>query len=309
MGENTSISWAHKTWNPWMGCDKIAEECAHCYIGRQRCFNDERPAWGEVSLTQTWKDPGKWERECVVAGHAIRGFTCSISDFFHAKADAWRNDAWWIIRNTPHIAWLVLTKRPSRIEKHLPADWGAGYQNVWLGVSTGCKRTLVNMDVLREIPCALRWVSSEPLLEDIADDINLKGFGWVVTGGESGFGTEYRHDPTGDWRATMREIEASAAEQKKCGFREIVVPGRRTMLLTWAEKMRDKAKAAGLPFLFKQITSSNSGVAVNALGDDCHEFPAAPNGMKWAPRPPIEEKNLWSLVQIEKLKEAQGSHE
>jgi hypothetical protein len=57
--------------------------------------------------------------------------------------------------------------------------------------------------------------------------------------------------------------------------------------------------------LFKQITSANSGVGVNALGDDCHEFPAAPDGMRWAPRPPIEEKNKWSPVQIQNLKEAQ----
>jgi len=284
MGENTSISWAHHSWNPWMGCDKVAAECAHCYIGRQRCFHDDRPAWGDVSLTQTWNDPGKWERECIIDDHAIRVFTTSISDFFHAKADAWRDEAWWHIRNTHHIAWLILTKRPSRIEKHLPADWGDGYPNVWLGVSTGCNATLHSMDVLREIPAALRWVSSAPLLEDISKKINLDGYGWVVCGGESGGGDEYRYSPADDWR-------------KEKG-------GRRTMLLTWAESLRDVTKAAGLPFMFKQITSANSGVAVNAIGD-CHEFPPAPNGMKWAPRPPIEEKNKWSLVQIENLKEAQ----
>ena len=61
-------------------------------------------------------------------------------------------NAWAITRETPNLVWLVLTKRPERIEKHLPSDWP--YANVWLGVSTGCRRTLNKMDVLRRIPIA-----------------------------------------------------------------------------------------------------------------------------------------------------------
>jgi protein gp37 len=54
--------------------------------------------------------------------------------------------------------------------------------------------------------------------------------------------------------------------------------GRRTMMLRWAENLRDKTKAAGLPFMFKQVTSARSGVGVNALGRDWHEYPDAPHG-------------------------------
>jgi protein gp37 len=60
----------------------------------------------------------------------VKVFTCSISDFFHAKADQWRPHAWQIIRACDHLVWLILTKRPERIAKGLPADWGDGYPNV-----------------------------------------------------------------------------------------------------------------------------------------------------------------------------------
>lgn len=151
-----------------------------------------------------------------------------------------------------HLVWLILTKRPALIESRLPADWGQGYPNVWLAVSTGCKKTLHNMDVLRKIPALVRWVSTEPLLEDISQDINLDGFGWVVTGGESG-----------------------AAK-------------RREMKLEWAANLRDVTKAAGLSFFFEQITHRWSGRGVDALGRIWHETPEAPWGLDWAPRPDLD---------------------
>jgi protein gp37 len=203
VAENSGISWTHNTWNPWVGCDKVAPECAHCYIGRI-LPKQHREAWGTVYRTDTWQAPWKWEQDCIRAGTAKRVFTCSLSDFFHAKADPWRREAWTIIKGTPHLAWLILTKRPELIEARLPRDWGNGYFNVWLGVSTGCRQTLNKMDTLRKIPAAVRWVSAEPLIEDISQDINLDGFAWVVTGGESGSGPEYTWDPTADWKAELK---------------------------------------------------------------------------------------------------------
>jgi len=297
VAENTGISWAHNTWNPWVGCDKVAAECAHCYINRDIRKQTDwqthelRKPWGEIYRTspQKWFEPRKWEGAAKTENVARRVFTCSLSDFFHVKADDWREEAWAIIKNTPHLVWLVLTKRPERIAKHLPEDWGDGYPNVWLGVSTGCNQTLNKMDTLRQIPAAVRWISSEPLLEDISEKINLDGFHWVVTGGESGSGDEYLWNPEEKF---TYDFERS---------------GRRTMMLKWAENLRDKTKAAGLPFLFKQVTSPNSGVGVNAIGDDCHEFPDAPNGLQWAPRVEVEAKNKYSLVQIQELRALQDT--
>jgi len=178
------------------------------------------------------------------------------------------------MKYTPNLVWLILTKRPERIERHLPADWP--YINVWLGVSTGCKGTLNKMDTLRTIPVhpqAVRWISSEPLLEDISKDINLDGFGWVVTGGESGSGAEYLWDSAGDWR------------------HEFTTGGRRTMRFEWARSLCDVTKKAGLPFMFKQVTHPTSGYGYNALGGkDWHEFPPAPNGLEGAARQTIPAK-------------------
>jgi len=247
MAENSGISWTHNTQNFWVGCDKVAPECSKCYISRILSKQGREP-WGKMYRTQTWEDPWNWEREAARLKQAKRVFTCSLSDFFHVKADPWRKEAWSIIKYTPHLVWLVLTKRPELIERRLPHDWGTGYKNVWLGVSTGCRMTLNKMDTLRRIPAAVRFVSAEPLLEDISQNINLDGFGWVVVGGESGAGQEYRWEPDADWKAELKDEN-----------------GRRTMRHQWAVNLRDKVKAADLPFMFKQVTAPRSGLGYNAL--------------------------------------------
>ncbi len=176
---NDGISWTHDTWNPWMGCDKVSEECQHCYIDRIKAV----PPYGTVVQTQTtWGKPLPWEKKlssvynpdgtlkpyghCPACGNMtnthihrvkcggepeqyMRMFTCSLSDFFHAEADKWRDHAWDIIKRTPHVVYLILTKRPERILKHLPADWGTGYPNVWLGTSIGSKKRVHRADTLR----------------------------------------------------------------------------------------------------------------------------------------------------------------
>jgi len=270
MAEVSGISWTHATWNPWLGCDKIAPECAKCYIGRT-LQRQGRPAWGELFRAKsTWGDPAKWQKRAEQEGRVYRVFTCSLSDFFHMKADGWRTDAWKVIRDCQNLCWLILTKRPERILRCLPADWP--YPNAWLGVSTGCRQTLNKMDTLRKVPIherSVRWISSEPLLEDLVPVINLSGFGWVVTGGESGAGAEYKWNAKGDWR------------------KEFDTGGRRTMKLEWAAHLRDATKAAGLPFLFKQITAVQSGIGSTALGRDWHEYPNPPLDLPWADQPHV----------------------
>ena len=324
--EKSNISWTHNTQNFWVGCDKIAPECAHCYIGREIRKQSDwqtdvqpgnsgkqiRKSWGEVYLTKTWNDPYKWQNELLTPpkcsswrGHVSplkaddrvkRIFTCSLSDFFHAKVDnrsvcpssaptslelaerqhrevakragstLWRDCAWQVIKETPRLIYLILTKRPELIAKRLPKNWPDEFPNVWLGTSVGCKQTLNKMDSLRRIPIhpkAVRFVSCEPLLEDIAWNINLDGFGWMIVGGESGNNPEYRWNPQQNWRE------------------EFNTEGRRTMEIAWALNLLMKARTAGSPFFFKQVTSGRSGVGADALGQVYHEFPEPPYG-KWA---------------------------
>lgn len=321
--KDSHISWTHHTFNPWVGCDKIAPECAHCYIDREiRKQVDwqspvkvggtapQRKSWGEVYLTKTWEDPHRWQSELqkIMQSRTFtdphgdkliysRVFTCSLSDFFHAKVDdrmidqnaqsmpmhrtvayhvtknipraSWRDCAWQIIRDTPNLVYLILTKRPELIEARLPKDWGQGYKNVWLGTSVGCRLTLSKMDSLRRIPVhpeAVRFVSCEPLLEDISADINLDGYGWVIAGGESGTNPEYLWPISGtDWR------------------KEFDMPGRRTMKTEWAYSLMLSAKRSLLPFWFKQVTASRSGQGEDALGFVMQEVPPPPKDGIWIP--------------------------
>jgi protein gp37 len=263
--ENSNIGWTHHTQNDWLGCDKIGPECAKCYIGRVLKRQGREPR-GQLYRSKTWDNPLKWQRQAGAQGVCLRVFTNSLSDFFHAGADGWREEAWDVIRRTPNLIWLILTKRPELIRTRLPKDWGEGWPNVWLGVSCGCKQTLNKMDALRRIPIhprAVRFLSAEPLLEDISEQIDLSGFGWLIVGGESGGGPEYLWDSTKDWR------------------KEFDTPGRRTMRLQWAQSLRANAQAAEIPFFFKQITAFRSGTGEDALGRLYQEFPPPPHSV-WA---------------------------
>jgi protein gp37 len=258
--EDSTIGWTHHTQNYWLGCDKIAAECAHCYISRVLKRQGREP-WGQLYRSKTWDNPLKWQRQAEAQGVCYRVFTNSLSDFFHADADGWRDEAWDVIRQTPNLIYLILTKRPELIRKRLPKDCGQGWPNVWLGVSCGCKLTLNKMDSLRRIPVhskAVRFVSCEPLLEDISANINLDRFGWVIVGGESGGGPEYLWDSTDDWRTEFNAL------------------GRRIMRLEWAQSLLAKAQSAGIPFFFKQITAFRSGTGEDALGRLYQEFPLPP---------------------------------
>jgi hypothetical protein len=81
-----------------------------------------REPWGAIYRTKTWTDPLKWQAKAEEVGVCDRVFSCSMSDFFHAKADAWRDAAWEIIKQTPNLVYFLLTKRPARIMRHLPDD-------------------------------------------------------------------------------------------------------------------------------------------------------------------------------------------
>ena len=113
-----------------------------------------------------------------------------MSDFFHKDADEWRNDVWEIIKNTPHHTYLILTKRPERILECLPDDWcKENYRHVWLGTSVenNYPKVLERIKFLKQVPCRIRFISFEPLLDDIQiSSEDLEGIHWGIIGGESG---------------------------------------------------------------------------------------------------------------------------
>jgi protein gp37 len=236
--EYSSISWTDHTFNPWVGCQHVSPECDHCYadfLVSKRMGKDFSRPW----RTKTWRDPFKWNAKAPEMekqlGRRVRVFCASLTDFFLKEADEWRGDAWDVIRQNQNLDFLILTKRPSMIEKRLPADWGGGYPNVWLGTTCGVRSSYQRVDVLRTIPARVRFISAEPILESLAD-INLGGLQWLIAGGESG-------------------------------------PKYRPMEEAWAVELRDLCRNMNVAFHFKQHSGFRPATNPLLAGRQYHESP------------------------------------
>jgi protein gp37 len=179
--EKSKIQWTDATWNPFYGCRKVSTECKFCYMYRDQQRYGRNPAIVTKAKT-TFNKPLSWKEPKLI-------FTCSWSDWFIEEADEWRDELWKIIKATPQHTYQILTKRPERILQCLPADWGEGYDNVWLGISVGNNKSLHRCKTLGEIPAKIKFISAEPLLEEL-NELNeiLKQykFDWCIIGGESG---------------------------------------------------------------------------------------------------------------------------
>ncbi len=198
MAETSSIQWTDATWNIAVGCTKVDEDCKYCYMYRGSLDN-KRYDPKVVRKTKTvFNLPLKLKWPTKI-------FTSSLTDVFHEGCDYFREEMWDIIRKCPQHTFQILTKRPERIMDHLPADWGMGWDNVWLGVSAGSQVAYqTRVEILLHIPCKTRFVSIEPLHQyvDVTDGSYdtmltnpLTGIGdfhptpkihWIIVGGESG---------------------------------------------------------------------------------------------------------------------------
>jgi protein gp37 len=210
MSQNSKIEWTDHTFNPWIGCQKVSPGCDHCYAESQNKFRKwNGGTWGphaprKRTAQSTWKNPLKWAREASDRGKSARVFCASLADVFDNKAsEEAREDLFELIRQTPTLDWLVLTKRPEKIAKLLPVDWGDGYSNVWLGTTAEDQEWYDHRwSILRKIPAKIRFISYEPAL----GPLRLKPWNvqpdWVICGGESGAGPRYMQP---DWARSLRD--------------------------------------------------------------------------------------------------------
>lgn len=239
MTENTKIEWADHTFNPWVGCTAISPACDFCYArtwakrtGHPELWEGERRRTSEAN----WREPLKWNRnhEAFFAAHGRRQrvFCASLADVFDNQVDlAWLIDLWALIKATPHLDWMLLTKRPQNIPGRLLGDWGLGYPNVWLGT------TVENQDqACRRIPALLtvnarvRFLSCEPLLGPLTVEKI------VPHGAPMGF--MYPLDSA----RRIHLVIAGGESGGKC----------RPMHPDWARALRDQCQATGTAFFFKQ---------------------------------------------------------
>jgi protein gp37 len=193
MGKVTGISWTDHTFNPWWGCTKVSPGCDNCYA---EVF-DKRVGgahWGKGEPRRTfgekhWNEPLRWNREAEKEGRKHLVFCASMADVMDDEApEGVRERLWKLIDETPHLIWQLLTKRPHRYERYLPAKFE--HDNVWLGTTAENQEFYdVRWPILAKAcdQWNLRsWISYEPAL----GPLELTGFPiwptWVIFGGESG---------------------------------------------------------------------------------------------------------------------------
>ena len=183
----SKIEWTSRTWNPVTGCTKVSPGCKHCYAERMaiRLKNMGQEAYKDgFKMTMhldRLTDPLKREKPTMY-------FVCSMSDLFHEDIPFhYIGYIMETIRQTPHHTYQILTKRAKKMRAYFEINDVP--DNAWIGVSVeDIKYGLPRVDELRAIDASVRFLSCEPLLEDIADDLNLAGIHWVIVGGESGPG-------------------------------------------------------------------------------------------------------------------------
>lgn len=178
----------HDIWNPWHGCRKISEGCDNCYmyfLDRQRGGNG-----GFIYKTKNGFDyPLKKERNGkykIKSGEIIR--VCMTSDFFIEEADEWRKEAWNIIKARSDVIFYLLTKRPHRVEKQLPPDWGEGWENVFFNVTCeNQKRADERLPILMELPFKHKGVMCAPFIGEVHMEKYLETgkIEQVICGGEN----------------------------------------------------------------------------------------------------------------------------
>lgn len=192
MGFITGIAWCDHTFNPWIGCTKVSDGCKFCYAAVfDNRFGGEH--WGpgatrQVTTKQNWNKVKNWHRLATEAGIRRRVFCASLADIFDAEAPVEaRNNLFTLIEQTPNLDWLLLTKRPQLIVPTIPTSWrDEPRKNVWFGTSVEDDRVRERIDILAEVPAAVRFLSIEPMIGDIEYPTSMTNIHWAIYGGESG---------------------------------------------------------------------------------------------------------------------------
>lgn len=201
MTTKSRIEWTESTWNPVVGCTKLSAGCKHCYAetmarrlqaigvpGYEDGFRTVR------TLPARLDEPIRRRKPTVY-------FVNSMSDLFHVRVpDPFIDEVFETIRKAEQHTFQILTKRGDRVEKYFAAREVP--DNAWIGVSVENRRHgLPRIEHLRNVPARVRFLSVEPLLEDVGE-LDLAGIHWVIVGGESGHGARPMKE---EWVRNVKE--------------------------------------------------------------------------------------------------------
>lgn len=199
-------------WNPWHGCHKISAGCGQCYVFREDAARSVVTPTTTVRKTAAFRLPVRRTRKGDWKFPAGTHFwLCFTSDLFIEEADEWRADIWDIIRQRNDCHFTFFTKRIDRMQACLPADWGAGWDNVTVGCTVENQdRADYRLPILFSIPMRHRYIVAAPMLGplDVLKWLNPDLVEGVSVGGESG---KYAHPLDFEWVKNVREqcIEAA----------------------------------------------------------------------------------------------------
>jgi len=239
MAELSKIEWTDSTWNPVRGCTKISPGCTHCYAEtfaerfRGVPGHPYEQGFDLRLVPHKILDPLRWPNPKMV-------FVNSMSDLFHEDVPVnYISAVAQVMKRSPWHIYQVLTKRSARMREILTSELRdlALSSHIWWGTSVeNRKYGLPRIEDLRNTPAAVRFLSIEPLLEDLGE-IDLQGIKWVIVGGESG-------------------------------------PGARPMNSDWVHSLMEQCRRHDVPFFFKQWGGVRKKLAGRELnGRTFDEFP------------------------------------
>jgi protein gp37 len=229
MALNSSIEWTDATWNPVSGCTKVSTGCDNCYAERiAERFRGVKGHPFESGFDLTFRphkiaQPLSWRSP-------KRIFVNSMSDLFHKDVPKEFIDAVFDTMERAHWhVYQLLTKRSSLMRRYVNQRYAdrAAPPHIWLGVSVEDRQALIRVTHLRQARATIRFISFEPLLEDL-DSIDLTHIHWAIAGGESG-------------------------------------PGARLVKPEWIRSIRDQCRSQRVAFFFKQWGGRTSKAKGNRL--------------------------------------------
>ena len=247
----------HSNWNPWHGCIKCSEGCRNCYVYYLDRMRGKSGA--DVYKTKTaFKYPlskDRTKKYKIQSGEMIS--VCMTSDFFLEEADEWRPEAWEMMRIRSDVIFLLLTKRPERIQKCLPSNWGTGWDNIFLNVTCENQtRADERIPLLLELPFKHKGLHLAPLLGPIS---------------------------------IGKYLDSGQIEQVACGGENY--GGSRPCDFEWVKALREQCVSRDITFCFMETGTNfiKDGQAYRINSKELQNSQAARSGMTYQGKPIIFE--------------------